>query len=382
MNLKMAKDRIKNLGQFFTVNPTLQDFVFHSVRNPDCKILEPSFGAGHLIDKFLKVDSGRPMTLCELDETIVPVVNLTGQQRVIHGDFLAIPFEEKFRTIVGNPPYVKKKPKNLYLQFIEKCFQLLDDQDGEMIMIVPSDFLKSTQGSKIIQTMLYRGSFTDFLIQDTENLFPNANVHVVVFRFQMGVFSSQVRLNGEITEYSSVNGIITFTGNQGDRIGSLFDVYVGMVSGKDEVYRHGEGNLEILVDKDRTERFIYLDTMDEASPLYRHLCEHKSTLMSRKIRNFNETNWFRWGAPRNKKMIETHKGQPCIYVRNITRNSIVAFEGTVQYFGGSLLCMIPKKPLVIGNYLDILNSDEFKKEYKYAGRFKIGQRQLLNAVLK
>jgi adenine-specific DNA-methyltransferase len=378
----MVKDRIKKLGQFFTVNPILQDFVFHSVRNPDCKILEPSFGAGHLIEKFLKVDSGRPMTLCELDETIAPIVHLTEHQKIIYGDFLAIPFEEKFRTIVGNPPYVKKNPKNLYLQFIEKCFRLLDERDGEMIMIVPSDFLKSTHGSKIIQTMLQRGSFTDFLIQDTENLFPGANVHVVVFRFQMGVFSPQVRLNGEIAEYSSENGIITFTGNQGDRIGSLFDVYVGMVSGKDEVYRHREGNLEILVDQDRTERFIYMDVIDETSPSYRHLYEHKNELISRRIRKFNESNWFQWGAPRNKRMIETHKGRSCIYVHTITRNSIIAFAGTVQYFGGSLLCTIPKKPLEISNYLAYLNSDEFKKEYNYAGRFKIGQRQLLNAVLK
>jgi len=373
----------KALGQFFTVNQNLQNAVFHLVRNTGCTILEPSFGAGHLIRPFLLENPNQPMLLCELDETIVPIVSLTDRQRVIHGDFMALDLQEKFRTIIGNPPYVKKRPKNLYLQFIEKCFPLLDERDGEMIMIVPSDFLKSTQGSKIIRTMLQRGSFTDFLIEDTENLFPEANVHVVVFRFQMGYPSSPtVKLNGVDTSYSSTNGIITFSGNHGPSIGSLFDVFVGMVSGKDEVYRHNEGNLEILVDRDRTSRFIYLNEMDDTSSIGKHLLANKEALMSRKIRAFNETNWFQWGAPRNKKIMEEFKGQPCIYVRTITRNNTVAFLGTVQYFGGSLLCMIPKQPQHLGDYLKYLNSDEFKQEYNYAGRFKIGQRQLLNAVLK
>jgi adenine-specific DNA-methyltransferase len=373
----------KVLGQFFTVNESLQNAVFHLVRNKDCIILEPSFGAGHLIRRFLLENPNQPMMLYELDEKITPIVPLTEKQQVIHGDFLSMVIQQKFRTIIGNPPYVKKRPRNLYLQFIEKCFRLLDERDGEMIMIVPSDFLKSTQGSKIIQTMLQKGSFTDFLIEDTENLFPDANVHVVIFRFQMGCPGNQmVKLNGVDTSYSSTNGIISFTANQGPKVETLFNVFVGMVSGKDEVYRHQEGNLQILMDQDRIGDFIYLNELDGGSSIGKHLLANKEELMSRKIRTFNETNWFQWGAPRNKKIMEEFKGQPCIYVRTITRNTTVAFPGTVQYFGGSLLCMIPKQPLQLGDYLAYLNSDEFKKEYNYAGRFKIGQRQLLNAVLK
>ena len=79
--------------------------------------------------------------------------------------------------------------------------------------------------------------------------------------------------------------------------------------------------------------------------------------------------------------MEEHKGRPCIYVKNLTRNTIVAFKGTVTYFGGKLLCLIPRTEIDLDNIVTYLNSDMFKKNYMYAGRFKIGQRQLANAVL-
>jgi len=71
------------------------------------------------------------------------------------------------------------------------------------------------------------------------------------------------------------------------------------------------------------------------------------------------------------------KGKPCIYVRTMTRQSVVAFQGVVQYFGGGLLCLVPKEDgLDLAPVIATLNSSDVKKDYLYSGRFKIGQKQV------
>ena len=42
----------KELGQFFTVNEPLQNFIFENVKYKNQLLLEPSFGVGHLLQKF------------------------------------------------------------------------------------------------------------------------------------------------------------------------------------------------------------------------------------------------------------------------------------------------------------------------------------------
>ena len=161
----------KELGQYFTVDEELQKFVFSCTKNKGQLLLEPSFGAGHLLKPFLASNPEYPMVCCEVDKKIVPVVTFVDKQKVIYGDFMKETFTTNFKTIVGNPPYVKvEKSKNLYLQFIEKCLGLLDN-DGEMIFIVPSDFLKLTSAAELIRSMVGQGSFTDFLYPNDEKLF-------------------------------------------------------------------------------------------------------------------------------------------------------------------------------------------------------------------
>ena len=102
--------------------------------------------------------------------------------------------------------------------------------------------------------------------------------------------------------------------------------------------------------------------------------------LSRKIKKFTEDNWWNWGAPRNIKNIEKHKGKPCIYISTLTRKKEVAFIDKVQYFGGGLIVMIPKKTIDIKKIADYMNSDDFKVNYMYSGRFKVGQKQLCNCL--
>jgi adenine-specific DNA-methyltransferase len=393
----MSKQHKKNLGQYFTVSEALQQFVFDKVKHRGSCLLEPSFGAGHLLKKFNEYNPNYPMVCYEIDATIKPVIELNEpHQTVIYGDFTKQSIMEKFKTIIGNPPYVnQKKTGNMYINFIELCFEYLIDDGGEMIFIVPSDFIKLTSAAGIIEKMTRAGSFTDFLFPNDEKLFEGASIDVLVFRYEKGRHSKTVNLNGK-TVFCNVNkGIVTFSDTEvsseaTSSFDSRFHVYVGIVSGRDEIYRSPLGNIEVLADKDRLERFIYTTTLPSNYPeIDEYLLNHKDELLERRIKQFSEKNWFEWGAPRNVKSIYKYWGRPCIYIKNMTRHKDIAFLGKVQYFGGSLLCLIPKTDdatdaateTELIHIVEYLNSPAFQKDYIYAGRFKIGHKQISTAMM-
>ena len=375
----------KDLGQYFTHSNVLRDFVFICVRNRGERLLEPSFGAGHLLLAFKDLDPNYPMDCYELDPTIPPVVEFNSHQTVSYADFITAQFgSTTYRTIIGNPPYVKHRAGNLYIQFIEKCVGLLAP-GGELVFIVPSDFLKQTRSSAILTRMMQEGCFTDVLFPHNERLFDGAAIDVMVFRYEKGVQSRITRVNGTPRTCQIQGGIISFTDQavHGTPLSDLFNVYVGLVSGMDAVYKAPFGNVRIFTDKDVTTPFILVDTYPSGNAqIDAHLLTHKDALMGRKIRKFGETNWFEWGAPRNKRAMDEHAGKPCIYVRNLTRQSEVAFAGTVSYFGGALLCLVPKQPTDLAPILAHLNSPELKNEYTFSGRFKIGHKQVSNILIR
>ena len=377
-------DHKKKMGQYFTVSDELQKFVFDKVRHVGSLMLEPSFGAGHLLMNFKDARPDYPIMCYEIDSAIKPVVAFNESQIVVYADFTKQMITQKFKTIVGNPPYVKQSTGNLYIKFIDICFGLLE-ADGEMIFIVPSDFIKLTSASSLIDAMIKEGSFTDFLFPHDEKLFEGANVDVVAFRYEKGLKTRDTMVNGKKMLCNVNNGIITFSDAEvkGDPISSKFNVYVGLVSGRDEVYRNDMGNMLILNDKDRVQKYIFTEKYPSGNAVIdAHLLANKTVLLERKIKKFNEGNWFEWGAPRNKGSIERDLGKPCIYVRNMTRSQEVAFLGTVQYFGGSLLCLIPKESVVdLKKIVEFLNTKDLQKDYIYSGRFKIGHKQVCNIIV-
>ena len=376
----------KKMGQYFTISDDLQKFVFDKVKHKGSPILEPSFGAGHLLKKFKESNPDYPIICYELDNTIKPTITFNTHQTIVYGDFTKQLITQKFKTIVGNPPYVKQSTGNLYIKFIEICFELLDD-DGEIIFIVPSDFIKLTSASVLIDSMIKEGSFTDFLFPHDEKLFEGASIDVVVFRYEKGLKTKDTIVNGKKMICNVNSGIITFSETQinGSPLYDKFNVYVGLVSGRDEVYRNNNGNMNILNDKDKVQKYIYTESFPSGNTIIdAHLTANKSVLLERKIRKFNENNWFEWGAPRNITTIQKHLGKQCIFVRNMTRNQNVAFIDNVQYFGGSLLCLIPKETMSeaeLKNIVTFLNTKDFQKDYIYSGRFKIGHKQVCNIIV-
>jgi adenine-specific DNA-methyltransferase len=383
---KESKSGKKQMGQYFTIAEELQQFVFDHVRHKSAILLEPSFGAGHLLRKFKEFDENYPMACYELDDSIIPIIQFNDYQSRIYCDFTKQSVTQKFKTIIGNPPYVKQSTGNLYIKFVELCYNYLED-DGELIFIVPSDFIKVTNAASIITRMTETGSFTDFLFPNNERLFEDANIDVLVFRYEKGIITNKTTVNGTERICNVNNGIITFSNNtlSGTPIEEMFHVYVGLVSGRDEIYKVPFGNINILNDKDRIDKYIFAENFPSGdAQIDSHLLANKQELLERRIKKFSEKNWFEWGAPRNIKNIREHAGEICIYVRNVTRNKEIAFEDSVQYFGGSLLCLVPKTEMdthKIKKIVMYLNSETFQTDYIYAGRFKIGHKQISNAII-
>jgi len=199
--------------------------------------------------------------------------------------------------------------------------------------------------------------------------------------------SGVTTVNGSTKTINISDGIITFSDGvvTGTKIADLFDVAVGFVSGKDSVYKVPIGNVEILSDQGKVDKFIVTEAYPSGNAaIDAHLMKHKAALLERKIKKFTEKNWWAWGALRNKTTVEASLGRPCIYVRNMTRQDTVAFSDKVRYFGGGLLCLVPKNPMTAAELTRIvgfLNGADVRKDYLYSGRFKIGHKQVCNIMV-
>jgi len=395
--MKHAK---KSLGQYFTTDESLQNAVKSFILNEPIQILEPSIGRGDLVACILQEKPMKQFIMIEIDETIdvLPTIN---RDVIRYENFLLTIFEEKqsFKTIVGNPPFVRTKTGNLYIDFIAKSFLLLEP-GGELIFIVPSDFFKVTSASKVIIDMMAHGTFTHIYHPHNEHLFQGASIDVLVFRYcKDAALLHETLYNGVKMQLRHTNGLVTFyketyqeekyqekDQNKANLLTDVFQICVGLVSGKEEVYKNATlGNLNVLNGENKVEKYIFTEMFPiETQEINDYLLEHKSILMNRAIRKFTDKNWFEWGAPRNIKKMRDHMGKPCIYIYTLTRQTQVAFLSTVQYFGAGLLMLLPKNNISANELketVDHLNSATFRQNFTFSGRFKIGQRQLCNCEI-
>jgi adenine-specific DNA-methyltransferase len=374
------------LGQYFTTNIELQQKVFEFILNNPLNILEPSIGRGDLILYINDKNPNITFDMYEIDNTII-LLDGINKDEVIYTDFILEDIHKKYISIIGNPPYIKTKKSNLYIDFIHKCYNLLED-NGELIFIVPSDFFKLTSSSKLLNVMMENGTFTHIYYPNNEKMFENASIDIIIFRYyKNNSIEKKILYNDKIKFIINSNGIITFedekTNNNNIIFEDYFNIYVGLVSGKEEIYKNKEfGNIDVLNGEDKIDKYIYIDKYPcENDKINNYLFSNKKILIERKIRKFNDNNWFEWGAPRNINTIKNNIGKDCIYIYNLTRKTKIAFLGKVNYFGGGLIILIPKKDCDLTNIISYLNSNTFKQNFLYSGRFKIGHRQISNSFI-
>ena len=368
------------LGQYFTTDQTLREKVWEFILNNPSEILEPSIGRGDLVVFIQDKNPDVKFDMYEIDTEIIPLGGID-KPDIIYGDFMDQIVTKIYRTIIGNPPYVRTKSGNLYLDFTEKCYNSLYD-GGELIFIVPSDFFKLTSAAELLKEMLENGTFTHIYHPNREDLFENASVDVLVFRYcKDPSLEKKTLYNGEIRYLHNQNGMVIFDDNpntSGPTFSDMFHIYVGLVTGKEDIYKNAElGNISVINGLDKVEKYIYVEEFPSGDTIIdNYLLENKEALISRKIRKFNQDNWFEWGALRNISAMRDNRDRDCIYIYTQSRKQQIAFRGKVGYFGGNLLMLLPKVETIndtesLEKITTYINGGAFRRNFTNSGRFRI-----------
>ncbi|MBS1141263.1 MAG: adenine-specific methyltransferase, class [Proteobacteria bacterium] len=376
----MSRD-VAQLGQVFTP-PNVVAFMLDLCRNKG-RTLEPSAGDGAFFSTLRQ--RGTDCVGIEIDQRVAPEGSLVR-------DFFDYPLSEQFDTIIGNPPYVRLQDvaastrkqlkselfdgrSNLFLFFIEKCIRHLKP-GGELVFIVPREFIKLTAAKKLNAWLFEQGSITHFYETGDVRVFGDHTPNCAIFRFEKG---RRDRLMEDGRTFTEANGQLMFLRDDHSvRFADVFDVKVGAVSGADQIYSHPKGNMEFVysktVDTGETRRMLY-------GIKHPHLDKHKAELLARRVRRFDESNWWQWGRA---FPISEH---PRIYVNGRTRKPAPFFLHDCHAFDGSILALFPKNRRIARRDLIectmMLNNEVDWQQLGFIcdGRFIFTQRSLQNCLL-
>lgn len=372
---------VEQLGQVFTP-PRVVEFMLDLCTNAG-RALEPSAGDGAFFAELKK--RHQDSVGIEIDPRVAP----KGAQVM---DFFDYPLAEQFDTIVGNPPYVRfqdvaaatrkklksalfDKRSNLFLFFIEKCVKHLKP-GGELVFIVPREVIKLTAAKKLNAWLYQQGSITHFYETGDVRVFDDATPNCCIFRFEKGCRDRHMADGRRFTE---VDGQLMFLRDDYRvRFSDVFEVKVGAVSGADQIYTHPAGNMEFVcsktVDTGETRRMLY-------GIKHPHLDKHKDELLARRVREFDNSNWWQWGRafPINE--------HPRIYVNGRTRKAEPFFLHDCNAFDGSVLALFLKHRQISRRDLIectmMLNKEIDWQELGFVcdGRFIFTQRSLQTCLL-
>ena len=385
------------LGQVFTPDSVVQAML--ALRQNQGRVLEPSCGDGAF---------SRQLPGCvaiELDARHAPPGSL-------NIDFFAYPEQEKFATIIGNPPYVRHQDiaaatrgllksrlfdqrSNLYLFFIEKALRHLAD-GGELIFITPRDFLKSTSSVKLNRWLCEQGSITHAIELGDARVFASAVPNCLIWRFQKGLTERRLQY-AEIgvrdklaqalaapvwqTRYlvEAAGHLMFARENYPLHLRDIGRVKVGAVSGADDIYAsEAYGNREFVcsstVKTGKTRRMLWVDKDD---PPPHELLPHKERLIARRVQPFDESNWWHWG----RGYPQTNAAR--IYVNGRTREAQPFFLHRCWHFDGAVLALFPHDASCDLQALrDALNRVAWDElGFVCDGRYLFTQRSLENAPL-
>ncbi len=379
------------LGQVFTP-PEIVDCMRALVSNSG-RVLEPACGDGAFLKHF-------PGALgIEIDPRHAPP-----EAEVMN--FFELGEDELFATIIGNPPYVRyqdispgtrrlagatllDKRANLYLFFIEKCLRLLEP-GGELIFITPRDLLKATSAVPLNRLLYSEGTITDFIDLGDLHLFDDATPNCAIWRFERGNETRRTRYAalGYYDQASSLQalpwgerrfiesgGHLMFTRHDYPlRLADIAFVKVGAVSGADDLYTSDEfGNRDFVCSSTaadgKTRRMIWCEPGD---PTPEALLPHKERLISRRIRSYDEFNWWQWGRGYYQSEL------PRVYVNNKTRRAQPFFTHDCLNYDGSVMAIFPHDPSIDAKALaKALNGVDWEDlGFVCDGRFLFTQRSL------
>lgn len=391
---------VATLGQVFTPACVVQAMLaLRRNHGGNGRVLEPACGDG----AFSNALPG--CVAIELDRRHAPPGSLDI-------DFFAYPETRKFDTIIGNPPYVRYQDilpaskalmrsrlfdqrSNLYLFFIEKAVRHLTP-GGELIFITPRDFLKTTSSVRLNRWLYAQGTITHAIELGDARVFATALPNCLIWRFEKDNFerSMQYAEIGNRVELASALAAPAwqtrhFVENSGHlmfvrdahslHLKDVASVKVGAVSGADDIYADEDfGNRDFVCSSTlktgQTRRMIWVDK-DE--PPANALLAHKPRLIARRIKPFDESNWWHWG--RGYPL----SAAPRVYVNGRTRQGQPFFLHDCKHFDGAVLAIFPHdEKLDLPAFCAALNAVAWDQlGFVCDGRFIFTQRSLENAPL-
>lgn len=365
---------VEQLGQVFTSQFIVAEML--QLRRNFGSVLEPSSGAGAFAENIPNCVS------IEIDPKHC-------SNNSINIDFFDYPLDNKFDTIIGNPPYVRyqdilpsTKEKlmsnlfdartNLYQFFIEKCINHLNPH-GELLFITPRDFLKATSSIKLNNFIFENGTITDLIDLGDKKVFDGAQPNCIIWRFEKNNFSRKTNV---AKEFVLCKGQLLFTeNNYSIHFSDVFSVKVGAVSGNDKIFANEKyANAEFVCSETaktgKTRKMIFNEKNN-------YLEKHKAELLKRGIRKFDETNWWQWGR------LHCISDEKRIYVNAKTRNKRPFFTHKCKNYDGSVLAVFPKNQQVnIDETCEKLNEvNWYELGFVCDGRYIFSQKSLENSLL-
>lgn len=338
------------------------------------KTLDPAAGKGIF---FKQIDGCMGI---EIDPEICP-------RHCLNMDFFDLSISAKFNTIIGSPPHVGykyisdniknkltgfDKRTNLFVFFINKCLNHLGEK-GEIIFITSREFLKSSSCLSLNEKLYKMGTITDIIdLTGLKGYPPNC----IVWRFEKGNFSRKTTVEHDIKNFTLMNGQLLFLNKRYDvPFSDLFYVKVGAISGLDKVFMSNRGR-DFVYSKTRqtgkTRKMIFSDYPDDK------LKRHKRELMKRKIKKFNENNWWTWGRNHH---ISNH---PRIYVNCKTTVKNPFFIHECNDYDGSVLAIFLKENVNedVKQITKMFNQIDWKElGFVFDGRYIFSQKSLENILL-
>ena len=245
----------KKWGRYFTTHVLLLKLVISLIANNNTT-LEPCCGMGHIVEQIEKIR-----------ESIVAIDIIKNEENphcvtpIKYMNFFDYPIINKFDTIIANPPYVSYRmfdndiianwksclPKiNLYMYFIEKCFYHLK-QKGELILIIPFDFINNERGCNLRKLLHENGTITNLINLSNKKLFKNCFPDIIVLRYEKDNHSYIMKYSNNIENNNCINipnyfqnEVISFMDNSKQFIylKEYFNVRVGIVIGCNEIFKY------------------------------------------------------------------------------------------------------------------------------------------------
>lgn len=195
------------LGQFYTSDEVADLMVSLSRADRDARVLEPSCGPGVFLSALARAGF-TDVTGTDIDPANVEAAKAraTGAS-VRQADFLSLEDPDGFDLVIGNPPYVQwgnmtpqlrerllGEPRfaglangqwDLLYAFMAGALELLRP-GGELLFIVPSNWMNSTYAASLRRRLAQRGEFELVLHFGEFRLFADCYPNCLIFRYRTG----------------------------------------------------------------------------------------------------------------------------------------------------------------------------------------------------